>query len=187
MAHKLPDEILKEILSQPLIVTDEVFAATGFASPFASHVQSSSSVLVVCKRWLRIATPLLYNFVVLRSTAQAQALAHVLQSNPSLGSFIRRLRVECGFGMAMNKILKLAPHITHLFVSLAIYSADSVSGLCRAIPRINPTRHCAQSKRLHNSHVRQLVDTLCRCIQTWKNLVSFDFFFRASLTGVLTD
>jgi len=70
MAHKLPDEILKEILYPVLQVDDHSFSDTSAKSPFSLMNYSNSEILVVCKRWLRVATPLLYNVVILRSTAQ---------------------------------------------------------------------------------------------------------------------
>ena len=70
----LPDELVKEILSPLLKVPDRLFRNTLHISPFASPSQSSSVLLTVCKQWMRVATPLLYHVVVLRSKAQAQAL-----------------------------------------------------------------------------------------------------------------
>ncbi|KAF7365463.1 F-box domain-containing protein [Mycena venus] len=95
MGDSIPDEILSEILSPALRVSDAAFAATfETVSPFLSTSESSSAFLLVSKSFLRVATPLLYNVVVLRSKAQAQALAGVLTSNPALGKFIRKLRLE---------------------------------------------------------------------------------------------
>ncbi|KAJ6568874.1 hypothetical protein B0H19DRAFT_874572, partial [Mycena capillaripes] len=74
--------------------------------------------LVVCKDWLRVATPLLYNVVVLRSKSQANALEKVLQKHAEFGRFIKKLRVEGGYGLAMHTILKSAPNITDIFLSL---------------------------------------------------------------------
>ncbi|KAJ7165328.1 hypothetical protein C8R46DRAFT_839188, partial [Mycena filopes] len=64
--------------------------------PFAKYELSTSAYLVtvVCKDWLRVATPLLYNVVLLRSPSQANALEKVLVSHPEFGAFIRKSRVE---------------------------------------------------------------------------------------------
>ena len=98
-SSQLPDEIIKEILLPALFVPDKLFSNTSMESnPFAGYELSSSTILVVCKSWLRVATPLLYETVVLRSKAQAQALAGVLKNNSPLGHFIKKLRLEGGYG-----------------------------------------------------------------------------------------
>ncbi|KAJ7651135.1 hypothetical protein FB45DRAFT_732177, partial [Roridomyces roridus] len=114
----LPDEIVSEILSPALKVPDDLFFDTSETSPFANFTPSTSAYLLVCKDWLRVATPLLYSVVVLRSKAQAMALASVLKANPEFGRFIKKLRVEGGYGPSMHAILKSAPNITDLFLSL---------------------------------------------------------------------
>jgi hypothetical protein len=171
----LPDEILSEILSPALKVSDELFADTSEESPFADYSPSTSAYLVVCKDWLRVATPLLYNVVVLRSKGQANALEKVLRRNPGFGPFIKKLRVEGGYGMAMHTILKSAPHITHIVLSLSIWSSDSTEGLCKGIRLLNP-RHVTvldpqTTKPLKNKHLAALTGALQSCIPTWDNLV----------------
>ncbi|TFL02274.1 hypothetical protein BDV98DRAFT_618396, partial [Pterulicium gracile] len=46
---------------------------------------SSSSVLLVSKQWMRVAAPLLYHDIVLRSSAQAQALTRALTRHKEFG------------------------------------------------------------------------------------------------------
>ncbi|KAJ7154462.1 hypothetical protein C8R46DRAFT_960497, partial [Mycena filopes] len=118
MADTLPDEIISEILSPALKVPEHLFANLASKSPFAKYSVSSSAALLVCKAWLRVATPLLYNVVVLRSKGQARALHDALRTNRELGRFIKRLRVEGGFANTMQLILEYAPNITDLFLSL---------------------------------------------------------------------
>ncbi|KAJ7896796.1 hypothetical protein B0H14DRAFT_2233645, partial [Mycena olivaceomarginata] len=96
--HSLPDEIISEILSPALKVSDEVFSHTSRVSPFSKYSEFTSAYLLVCKSWLRIATPLLYNVVILRSKAQVKALSLALAGNKVLGKFIKKLRVEGGYG-----------------------------------------------------------------------------------------
>ncbi|KAJ7465133.1 hypothetical protein FB451DRAFT_1262722, partial [Mycena latifolia] len=152
MAGNVPDEIIHEILCPALRVPDEAFSATSHDSPFVSVVESSSAFLLVSKSWLRVGTPLLYNVVIIRSKAQAQALAIVLRSNPDLGRSIKKLRVEGGYAISMHKILQASKNITDLFITLDIAKFDNACGLCRGLPLIEPVR----------------------CIQKWKNLTVFD-------------
>ncbi|KAJ7836206.1 hypothetical protein B0H13DRAFT_1464319, partial [Mycena leptocephala] len=87
-------------------------------SSFATYAKSTSAFLLVCKDWLRVSTPLLYNVVVLHSKAQSKALDTTLKKNPDLGRYIKKLCVEDGFGPSMQGILKTAPNITDIFLSL---------------------------------------------------------------------
>ncbi|KAF7354814.1 Abhydrolase domain-containing protein mpaH [Mycena sanguinolenta] len=133
----LPDEIL----SPALKFSDSDFSDfTSDVSPFANYSESSSAYLLVCKPWLRVTTPLLYNLVILRSKAQAKALRVVLSGNKELGKFIKKIRVEGGYELSMHAILRCSPNICYPFLSLEIYSSDSTSGLRRGLQLINPTR-----------------------------------------------
>jgi hypothetical protein len=173
--NSLPDEIISEILSPALKVSDEVFSDTSDVSPFAKYSESTSAYLLVCKSWLRVATPLLYNTVVLRSKAQAKALSVALSGNEQLGQFIKKLRVEGGYGQPMHTILKCSPNISDLFLSLAIYSSDNTSGLCKGLSLINPTRlilrDSERGRSLENKVVSQLLDALSKSIPKWDRLV----------------
>ncbi|KAJ7737357.1 hypothetical protein B0H16DRAFT_1572288 [Mycena metata] len=184
MSAALPDEILSEILSPALKVSDERFSDTSNVSPFAKYEFSTSAYLVVCKDWLRVATPLLYNVVILRSRSQANALEKVLQKYKEFGRFIHKLRVEGGYGMAMHTILKSAPNITDIFLTLKIWSDDSTQGLCNGLPLINPHRVIVvdphERKARKNQNLAALTAVLLRCIREWDNMRVFDFPYSTS-------
>ncbi|KAJ7082817.1 hypothetical protein C8R43DRAFT_322675 [Mycena crocata] len=178
---RLPDEIISEILSPALKVADELFSDASDVSPFANPTPSTSAYLLVCKDWLRVATPLLYSVVVLRSKAQAAALQKVLRKNPDFGGFVKKLRVEGGYGMAMHSILASAPNITDLFLTLEIWSSDNTNGLCKGLPLINPRRIIVvdpvdnDSKAPKNKNQTALSQVLFSCISEWDNLEIFGF------------
>ncbi|KAJ7242857.1 hypothetical protein B0H12DRAFT_1236603 [Mycena haematopus] len=188
MAVHLPDEIISEILSPALKVSDEAFSDTSPQSPFAGrYCESSSAFLLVCKAWLRVASPLLYHVVVLRSKAQATALELTLRQNPELGRFILKLRVEGGYGASMLKIIKAAPNAKEMFVSINIWSADNVSGLVRGLPMMDLTRVIMFDTPNHgvrNKNSQALLDTLKQCIQQeWKKLAVFELPFSSHYSG----
>ncbi|KZP08651.1 hypothetical protein FIBSPDRAFT_665027, partial [Athelia psychrophila] len=79
---------------------------------------SAQHFLLVCKRWLRISTPLLYSAVIIRSKAQVTALARTLGENNLFGLQIRKIRVEGGYTAPLKHVIKLAPNLTHFFLSL---------------------------------------------------------------------
>ncbi|KAJ7057954.1 hypothetical protein C8F01DRAFT_302540 [Mycena amicta] len=166
----LPDEILSEILTPALKVPEKVFSSSE-ARELMTFSESSSAFLLVCKAWLRVATPLLYNTVMLRSKAQSQALAATLGSNPDLARFIKKLRVEGGYGRFMHTILEVALNVSDLYLVFSIPSTDSVTGLVQGLPLINPCRIF-----LHNwddrlpSKGKTLTQTIETCIAHWSNL-----------------
>ncbi|KAJ7081611.1 hypothetical protein B0H15DRAFT_854422, partial [Mycena belliarum] len=179
MQTHIPDEILHDILSPAFWVPDEAFSvsATSSDSPFNSVVESSSAFLLVSKAWLRVGTPLLYHDVILRSKAQAQALASALGSNPDLGRFIRKLRVEGGYAISMHKILKHSKNITDLALAPAFSRSDNACGLCRGLPLIDPVRVVLHHRDNIYARIelnRNLADVLGDCIRKWKNLTVFD-------------
>ncbi|KAJ7432459.1 hypothetical protein B0H11DRAFT_808902 [Mycena galericulata] len=184
--YHIPDEILAEILSPLLEVPDAVFSDTK-EKPLLAPGYSSSTYLLVCKAWLRVATPLLYRTVVFRTTAQVHALNRVLRANKEFGLWIRKLRVEGGFGPMMLPVLTNAPNVTDLFLTLAIWGSDNVAGLCQGLRLINPRRviladyehehGTALAKR--NKQVTGLVETLLELIPKWDKLTIIDLPFVA--------
>ncbi|KAJ7714210.1 hypothetical protein B0H16DRAFT_1435576 [Mycena metata] len=191
----LPDEIISEILSPALTVSDDAFSSTATISPFFSRSESSSSFLLVNKAWLRVATPLLYNVVILRSKAQAKALAVALMSNPAFGSFIRKLRVEGGFAISLHKILQTSTNLTDLFITLDIARPDNACGLCRGLLSINPVRVILSGEdnyRQLSIEAEALLGKLEECIRSWTKMAVFEMDFsrlswsaRATLSSAL--
>ncbi|KAJ7481424.1 hypothetical protein B0H11DRAFT_1226441 [Mycena galericulata] len=180
MADRIPYEIISEILSPLLKYSDEVFSDTS-EKPLLTHDYSSSTYLLVCKSWLRVSTPLLYSVVIIRTTAQAEALGKVLQTHPEIGLFIRKLRVEGGFGRIMHVILKCAPNIMDLFLTLFIWGKDESSGLCAGLPLINPQRiilvdgASPNAKPKKNKQVTKLLDMIIHLLPKWDKLTTFRF------------
>ncbi|KAJ7474311.1 hypothetical protein FB451DRAFT_1248582 [Mycena latifolia] len=170
MADRAPDEIISEILAPLLKHSDEVFSDTS-EKPLLPRY-SSSTYLLVCKAWLRVSTPLLYNVVILRTTAQAGALEEVLDANKEFGLFIQ----NCA----------CAPNITDLFLTLSIWGSDNATGLCSGLPLINPRRVILidgvrvspfhlPAKPKKNKQANKLMETLVTVIPKWDNLVTFGF------------
>ncbi|KAJ7604937.1 hypothetical protein DFH06DRAFT_1113337 [Mycena polygramma] len=180
-----PDEIMAEILSPALKVSEEMFSDTASTSPFACPSVSSSAALLVCKAWLRVATPLLYHVVIIRSKAQARALQSSLRGNPDLGRFVKMLRVEGGFGPAMQDVLKGCPNVRDILLSLQIHGSDSTGGLVSGLPFINPTRIIIFDHpiiQLKNKQVQALAHAVESCTLTWTNLTTISFPY-VSLAG----
>ncbi|KAJ6556632.1 hypothetical protein DFH09DRAFT_1037820 [Mycena vulgaris] len=187
MSDRLPDELISEILSPALKVPEDMFSDTSQVSPFASSAAgSSSSTLLVCKSWQRVATPFLYSFIVIRSKAQAWALQATLKSTPELGRFVKQRSIEGGFGNLMRDILLNTPNITDIFLSLHIHASDSSSALALGLPLINPTRLIIFDDSLYplkNKAVVELMTRLQICVPKWNNLSTVQLPYNQRITG----
>ncbi|TDL29988.1 hypothetical protein BD410DRAFT_759139 [Rickenella mellea] len=153
-----------------------------------SHPRHSSLLLLVCKRWLRVAGPLLYEVVVIISYAQALVLAGAVRANKSYGAYIKpeRLRFEGGFGWSPTTFLSAAPNICDLFVTLDIWADDNVSGLCSALPQINPRRLIISHRRpIKIANAKKLRNQLCIGIQNWNCLDTVEYY--CDLSGMKND
>ncbi|KAH6915558.1 hypothetical protein BKA70DRAFT_1178764 [Coprinopsis sp. MPI-PUGE-AT-0042] len=168
----LPDEIINEILSSTLDLPDETFASTAQISPFSHYKLTTSTILPVCKAWLCIATPLLYHTMVLRSTAQEQALARTLEEDAHLGRFTRKFHLEGGLGDAVYDILQRDPGLTDLCISGSPSPTASIEGYHRAFKHVylnDDSHNYARSAR------EELTIALADAIRdAWTTLVTFE-------------
>ncbi|KAF7297142.1 F-box domain-containing protein [Mycena indigotica] len=175
----LPDEIIAEILGPALRVPDELFSDTSPNSPFSKYRTSTSAYLLVCQSWLRVSTPLLYNTVIVRSKAQADALSRVFKKHPEFGLFVKQLRVEGGYGVAMQHILQATTRLADLLLCFHIWSGDTVIGLTRSLPLVNPRRFILFDMFLYGVRTRQsqaLVNAVTECMkEKWNRLTVFEF------------
>jgi len=175
MACRLADEVLKDILASFLVVPDELFADNGAVSPFSRVTQSASDVLLICKRWMRIGTPVLFTTVVVRSMPQARALALAMTNNPEFGRHTRKLRIEGAYGGYILTAVRQMPNIRDLCMTVGINSNISINGTLDALEMMNPERVILtlappRTHKCLNRHI--LLETLAEQICTWPRLVS---------------
>lgn len=151
-ASRLPEELLRDILSYSISVDEEKFCAfslsgyldwkfTKYQAPLCRDAQKTRSrvaLLLVCKQWLRIATPLLYEKVIVRDAAQTKAVADVLKANPAVGRAVKYLRLEGGMGKDLQTVAQYAPNIHTLWMSPHIRSSESITGLKKVIAQLQP-------------------------------------------------
>jgi hypothetical protein len=178
MFSRLPLEIVHRILAQPGIctVSDDVFSDTGPALNSGMAKRSlGASHLLVCKTWLQVGTPLVYETVVLNSVAQAYDFRNSLINTALLGSLVRKLRIHRCFGGYMWEILPRCPRITDLYISLGTNHDDNVDGLGLTLKTIRPMRVIVQDP-FHASffHIPlgRLYSAMYESIHTWTTLVS---------------
>jgi hypothetical protein len=184
MADTLPNEITKEILVLA-IQPDAAFEAfIDLKTDLPPTLVKPLSYLLVSRSWLQIATPLIYETIVLKSQRQAVGLAVSLKLTPELGLCIKHLRINGGFGSAAKKILASSPNVKSIGLTITIASTDSTSGLFAGLCLINPTRLIFYPKRrprsghpgtriLLNKNEQVVLDGVIECVaHKWKQLVS---------------
>ncbi|KAH7107394.1 hypothetical protein BKA62DRAFT_764799 [Auriculariales sp. MPI-PUGE-AT-0066] len=173
--HLLPDELLKEILSLVLHVPSADFRHTAHTnSPFANvDSPTAADILLVCKHWLRLATPLLYHTVIVRSAAQEFALCTAIANERGLGPLVRRLRLE---GVGPRRLGDIAPYMTKLDeFALALEQAEVTKPqlLDRLLRSMNP-RHfvLAHSRFAVTNLPRNIYRCIAKNLDRWDNLRS---------------
>jgi hypothetical protein len=174
-----PKEILELVLQDVCDMDDDDFE---FAHRFNSKpcITSTTRIaaLLVCRRWQSVAYSPAYRTIVLSTAAQARCLARTLGDQPNLGTYVRKLLFNGGFGTTSRRILQATPRITHLCLSLAIRSSDSTRGLCQSLQCIQPrsVRLNDLNNTYNNIHIRTLVASICSCMKgKWTRLIEFRF------------
>ncbi|KAI0733863.1 hypothetical protein BC629DRAFT_544242 [Irpex lacteus] len=174
MFSRFPEETIHSILRLTLCVN---VVDTCTDSDF--RLRPPIHLLLVCKQWHRIGTPLLYETVKIADESQMQLLADTLQTNPALGPLIRHLRLDGGYGRPLHAIVKAAPNIRVLSLELQVLSKTSVTGLLRSLPQFNPTElylHSMIRGRRDNNKSRALTTSVLEAMKRWDSLrlLSFD-------------
>ena len=166
----LPDELLHLILAHQLFVDYDMFSHRSPAQLLARRDEATSLPLV-CRRWRRVVVPIIYETVILTSESEANALVSTMLEH--VGPYIKKLRIEGGYGWPIHTILSNIPKLAFISVSLDIPSENKADGLCSGLKLINP-KHLIlhDSDILSNQEVSNVVDVLIECMTSvWSNLV----------------
>ena len=173
----LPDELVHLILAEQLFVDYDMFSHRSPDQLLARHVEATS-LSMVCHRWRRVVVPsIIYETVILISEAEANAFASIVRR---VGFYIKKLRIEGGYGQPIYKILSNTPGLAFICVSFNIPSIGKAGGLCRGLKLINP-RHVilldSENKFLGNQGVYDVAAVLIMCMTSiWSNLVGYLLF-----------
>lgn len=132
-----PPEILLDILefALPPTVFLDASLACGPLSAWSLAQRTKKSLVLVCKFWRKISTPLLYREIHLRRIGQVAALLNTLQSNGRLGEMIVDINISCHvmpqyfvmFDEALLRILGMSPNATRLSLSMDVPDASMSS------------------------------------------------------------
>ncbi|GJE91927.1 hypothetical protein PsYK624_080790 [Phanerochaete sordida] len=187
---KLPEEILREILSYNILIRREAFLLLELPGEYTSRARNPQ-LLRVSKRWLRIGTPLLYTFLWLATPEQVAAVAALFRAHPHVGRAVRGLQLEGGFGRELVPLVRAAPNVEDVYLHLGIKSADSVAGLTKALALFDPSGlYVGLQTWRDNASKRAVWAALHTCVtEKWTKLRVIDFWFvtRPAMTMQLVD
>ena len=183
-----PQEILEDIFKKILFISDEDFSSRVCDSPFGRSPTHSSDILMVCKTWLRIATPLLYECVVLRTRAQAEAFYNAVKDKKTgdvLISSVRRIRLEDHFGLSTKQVFKSLPNLSELFITTPAARDETIKSSFPGFRHVNPKRvilDMTEEELYFKSH-RIFATLLEEAIkESWNELVRESIFLSVSLS-----
>ena len=176
MAHqRLPDEVLKEIITPLLEVPNTLFNNVDVVSPFSKVEWPSSSVLLVCTRWLRIATPACYGVAVIRSEAQACAFNAALTRNPEFARHIKRFRIEGTYPRFITPaIIDLLTGVRELCINIGLLATQSPRDIINLVNKLNPKSLVlfnSVDRKGVNSSQRAIIRTIAGRLPSWNRLV----------------
>ncbi|KAI5118290.1 hypothetical protein M0805_003809 [Coniferiporia weirii] len=186
----LPEEILEHIFS---LVFSSSFADETCASP--GSAQSPLCLLLACKSFERIAKPLLYGALHLRSRGQADKLACALTAQPALSLHIRAIRVDGpSAGRAFHTTVQLmsAFQLPRPLELLDVRIADERTGsdiatsgedlerLCTALTQCPDVRHLVlrQGVYMKCRVMTVFVHALASAVPRWPSLETVDFRYK---------
>ena len=182
-AQALPEELVHEILRYCILASPDTFLDPANEKSYFLQVEAPPSplgctnILLVSKRWLRIATPLLFTSLWLSESSHTRSVARLFQENPHLGECVVNLRLEGGYMEELCELVKSTPNVKNVFLSWNVGPSQDVSGLLKALPLLSPESlylgyqgHSGLDRRKSAEIVALLEDCIAH---KWLSLVSF--------------
>ncbi|KAL1749033.1 hypothetical protein HDZ31DRAFT_79154 [Schizophyllum fasciatum] len=171
----LPEKLISSILHAAIGIPDSVFTSNSARSPFAPSAVNykASRLLLVCKIWRRIGTPLLFRTVIIRSLAQAKALLRAFESDKTLATLVRQLRVEGGFDPCMQDIFQACAGISDLCLLNNPFRDECTEGIRAGLAFINPSRLVLLNmgcNKKPNNNMKALANAIIAAMRDWGNL-----------------
>ncbi|GBE84429.1 hypothetical protein SCP_0604080 [Sparassis crispa] len=216
----IPEELLEHILEH--VVTPSVHCSTtrppwhmtrpaptlsaDVPSPDASR-HTHIAALLVSHTWIRIATPLHYRHVVLRSARHTSLLASTLRANPDFGHWVRSICVEGVFD-GLEDVVAMCPCLEEFDMTIddgAVSTATIPGGapgpdvkvmnekllhFCASFKKMTSLKHLTIRKTAYAyltlPRTTLLFEKLSEAIAEWKHLKTVDIAFRFSPPASLT-
>lgn len=143
---ELPEERVQDILSYLLCVPHAVFNKPG-----RWRSQPAHQVLEVCRLWLRVGTPLLYECLVLTKTKHTASVAELFRAHPHVGTAVRCLKLQGAFGQELREVVQFIPQrLESLYIYMYMHDPrDVYDGYFMALPALKPETLYLQGRLGH--------------------------------------
>ncbi|KAI9063642.1 hypothetical protein FKP32DRAFT_1611763 [Trametes sanguinea] len=200
----VPEEILERILALVLVQSAELSPRPSW-HPYSSGSSSTSayptviSPLLVCRSWLRIATPIHYRHPVLRTARHAELFLRALRHTPALALCVRSLHVH-ETSPALRELVPECVYMHTLDITVNNDSQPDRAGgaragdaqqstrdralveYCEAFSRTKSVRHLVIRKNayLTQPNVIYIFEQLSKAISGWRKLETVNVAFRLS-------
>ena len=171
-----PEEVLERILALCVDAQTDAFANPSWHTRQVSR--RASSILLVNKTFLRIATPLLYNTVVIRSSYQLSTiLDNVFRPNPELASFVKTVAISGGSYDGLDDFVRLCVNLEEFDMTLdnTPWEGDVREKFGESLMGMRKIKSLVVRKDayLTQEKPKHLMGQLSNAIATWTSLVSF--------------
>ncbi|OSD08015.1 hypothetical protein PYCCODRAFT_378331 [Trametes coccinea BRFM310] len=201
----VPEEILERILALVLVQSAELSPRPSW-HPYSSGSSSSASAyptvispLLVCRSWLRIATPIHYRHPVLRTARHAELFLRALRHTPALALCVRSLHLH-ETSPALRELVAACVYMHTLDITVNNDSQPDRAGsaragdaqqstrdralveYCEAFSRARSIRHLVIRKNayLTQPNVTYIFEQLSKAISGWRKLETVNVAFRLS-------
>ncbi|KAI0764967.1 hypothetical protein C8Q74DRAFT_1318493 [Fomes fomentarius] len=175
--HDIPEEILERIFALAIV-------APLPDAPYPRH-PNIISPLLVCRSWLRIATPVHYRHPILRTPRHAELLLRALRHTPELAPCVRSLHVHAT-SPALRDIVPLCYNLDTLDITVDNAGegprGSAVVDFCEAFMRTRSIRHLVIRKNayLTQPNAIHVFEQLAKAISRWPKLETVNVAFRLS-------
>lgn len=171
-----PEEVLERILALCVDAQTDAFANPSWHTRQVSR--RASSILLVNKTFLRIATPLLYNTVVIRSSHQLTTiLDNVFRPNPELATFVKTVAISGGSYDDLDDFVRLCVNLEEFDMTLdnSPWERDVREKFGQSLIGMKKIKSLVVRKDayLTQEKPKLLMNQLSNAITAWTSLVGF--------------
>ncbi|EKM49686.1 uncharacterized protein PHACADRAFT_167040 [Phanerochaete carnosa HHB-10118-sp] len=114
--QEFPEELLVLILEMCLLLSpadffDETRAQNVGYRRISLNIPPACDILLVCKQWARIGTPMLYSSLLLVSRRHAAKVAPYLKNNQHVAERITYMRISGRYSRELLSVARCAPNV----------------------------------------------------------------------------
>jgi len=178
----LPEELLERILVLCVVANPECSPPRSWHTP--TPARRAAAILLVNKTFLRIATPLLYRTLILRSPEQLTLLLNnAFKPNPELAAHVRTVVLSGGYE-GFDEFVNLCRQLEVLDITLDNNPWDESMQLRfgDSLQTMGNIKHLVLRKDAYLTQEKPkfIISQLAKAVPNWRSLETLDIRFRLS-------